>query len=38
MTVLIGAGVTQLAAGLAPLAVPAVRHLGHADKDGLATS
>jgi MFS family permease len=27
MAVLIGAGITQLAAGLAPLAVPAVRHL-----------
>jgi hypothetical protein len=27
MAILIGAGITQLAAGLAPLAVPAVRNL-----------
>lgn len=37
MTVLIGAGATQIAAGLAPLAVPAVRHLGRAEQDGPAT-
>jgi hypothetical protein len=35
MAVLIGAGITQLAAGLAPLAVPAVRHLTQTQTDGL---